>query len=50
VLDFAERSARLTPERAAELAGLVPSLTGGRDGTQAAGRLVAIANHLVGRR
>lgn len=50
VLDFAERSARLTPERSAELAEIASSLTAGRTGEAATGRLVAIANHLVGRR
>lgn len=50
VLDFAERSARLTPERSAELAEIAASLTAGRTGAAASGRLVAFANHLVGRR
>ena len=50
ILDFAERSSRLTPERSAELAEIVPSLTSGRPGEAATGRLVALANHLVGRR
>jgi uncharacterized RDD family membrane protein YckC len=50
VLDFAERSVRLTPERSAELAQLVPSLTSDRPGDAATGRLVALANHLIGRR
>jgi uncharacterized RDD family membrane protein YckC len=50
ILDFAERSARLTPERSAELAEMAPSLTAGRPGEAATGRLVALANHLIGRR
>jgi uncharacterized RDD family membrane protein YckC len=50
VLDFAERSARLTPERSAELAEIAASLTAGRTGEAATGRLVALANHLMGRR
>jgi len=50
ILDFAERASRLTPERAAELAEIVPSLTSGRPGEAATGRLVALANHLIGRR
>lgn len=50
ILDFAERSSRLTPERSAELAEIVPSLTAGRPGEAATGRLVALANHLIGRR
>lgn len=50
ILDFAERASRLTPERSAELAEIVPSLTAGRPGEAATGRLVALANHLIGRR
>lgn len=50
ILDFAERTSRLTPERSAELAEIVPSLTSGRPGEAATGRLVALANHLIGRR
>ena len=50
ILDFAERSARLTPERSAEIAEIAQSLVGRRAGPEATGRLVAIANHLVGRR
>ncbi|HWA14647.1 MAG TPA: RDD family protein [Burkholderiales bacterium] len=50
ILDFAERSARLTPERSAEIAEIAQSLVGRRTGPEATGRLVAIANHLVGRR
>lgn len=50
VLDFAERSNRITPERAAELAGLVSELTAPRSGAEAVARMIGIANHLVGRR
>jgi uncharacterized RDD family membrane protein YckC len=50
VLDFAERSPRFTPERSAELAEIATSLVGRRTGAEASGRLVALANHLVGRR
>jgi uncharacterized RDD family membrane protein YckC len=50
VLDFAERSTGLTPERAAELAEIAATLTGNRTGTAATARLVALANHLIGRR
>lgn len=50
ILDFAERSARLTPERSAELAEIAAALTAGRQGEAATGRLIALANHLVGRR
>lgn len=50
VLDFAERSPRLTPERSAELAEIAATLTAGRSGDAATGRLVALANHLIGRR
>jgi hypothetical protein len=49
ILDFAERCARITPERAAELAGFVSPLTGHRDGTEAVRQIVAIANYLMGR-
>jgi hypothetical protein len=48
VLEFAERSTGLTPERAEELAELAQPLVGG--GLDAAGRLVRMANFLVGRR
>ncbi len=50
IIDFAERSERLTPERAAELAELVPALTGTLRGAAAVSRLAGIANHLLGRR
>jgi len=50
VLDFAERAERLTPERAAELAEIAPALTGNRTGPAASARLLALANHLIGRR
>jgi uncharacterized RDD family membrane protein YckC len=50
VLDLATRSSNLTAERAEELAALVPHLTGGRQGAAALQQLVAIANHLIGRR
>jgi uncharacterized RDD family membrane protein YckC len=49
VLDFAERAAGLTAERAHELAELAPALTGGRKGADAAAHLIGVANHLVGR-
>jgi uncharacterized RDD family membrane protein YckC len=50
VLDLATRSAALSPERAQELAMLVPQLTGTQDGAIALQRLLAIANFLIGRR
>jgi uncharacterized RDD family membrane protein YckC len=50
VLDFAERIERLTPERAAEIAEIAATLTGNRTGAAATARLIALANHLVGRR
>ncbi len=50
VLDFAERSASLTPERQQELAALPAPLTGGASGAVAAARLLAMASHLAGRR
>lgn len=49
VLDFAERSASLTPERLEELAGLPAPLTGGATGAAAAARLLAMASYLAGR-
>jgi hypothetical protein len=49
LLDFAERVPTLTQARAEELAGLVPNLTGGLQGASAMQRLLAYANHLVGR-
>lgn len=50
LLDFSERSNRLTAERAAELAEIVAPLTTGHSGPAAVQQLVGIANHLVGRR
>lgn len=50
VLDLATRTAALSPERAQELALLVPQLTGTQDGAIALQRLLAIANFLIGRR
>jgi hypothetical protein len=50
VLDLATRTPSLTPERAQELATLAPHLTGGLQGQAALDRLLAIANHLIGRK
>jgi uncharacterized RDD family membrane protein YckC len=50
VLDFAERSLRLAPGRSAELAAIPTALTGSGDGARAQPLLIAMANHLVGRR
>jgi hypothetical protein len=50
VLDLAARSQTLTSERAQELASLAPRVTGGREGTAALGRILSIANYLIGRR
>jgi uncharacterized RDD family membrane protein YckC len=50
VIDFAERQQRWTPERAAELAELATPLVGGAHGPAATARLIAIANHLLGRK
>jgi uncharacterized RDD family membrane protein YckC len=50
LLDFAERSGRITRERAAELAEMVSPLTGENAGPAAVQHIVGIANHLVGRR
>jgi uncharacterized RDD family membrane protein YckC len=50
VLDLAARSQTLTVERAEELASLAPRLTGGRGDAAALGRILSIANHLIGRR
>ena len=50
VLDLATRAASLTPERAQELAGLAPRLTGGLQGQPALDRLLGIANYLIGRK
>jgi uncharacterized RDD family membrane protein YckC len=49
VLDLAERSATLTPERLEELAELPTPLVGTLDGERASRRLLGIANHLAGR-
>ena len=48
ILAFAERTASLTPERAGELAGLVPGLSGGGPGGTE--RLQGIAAWIAGRR
>jgi hypothetical protein len=50
VLEFAERVATLTPERAEELAAIPVHLTGTEDGALARRRLVQLANHVIGRR
>jgi uncharacterized RDD family membrane protein YckC len=50
VLEFAERVATLTPERAEELAGIPVRLTGTDDGPLAHRRLLQLANHVIGRR
>jgi len=50
VLDYAERIADLTPERAAELAEIAVPLVGAARGEAAVARLVSVANHLLGRR
>ena len=49
VLDFAERSPVLTPERAAEIAQLAAALTDAAPGREAE-RLLEVANYLSGRR
>jgi uncharacterized RDD family membrane protein YckC len=49
VLDFAERSSRITPARAAELAEIISPLAGGLSGPAAVQNIVGIANHLAGR-
>ena len=49
LLEFAGRCARITPERAAELAQIVTPLTENQTGEAAVQRLVGIANHLIGR-
>jgi hypothetical protein len=49
VLDFAERSASLTPERAQEIATLAGALAGASPGRESE-RLLEIANHVSGRR
>ena len=50
LLDFSERANRLTGERAAELAEIVAPLTHDHSGPAAVQHIIAIANHLVGRR
>jgi len=50
LLDLAARSQLLTPERAQELASLAPRLSGARDGAAALGRVLSVANYLIGRR
>lgn len=50
LLDLAARSQVLTAERAEELASLAPRLSGGREGAQALGRILSVANYLIGRR
>ena len=50
VLDLAERSASLTPERLEELAELPAPLIGRATGAAAAARLIGIANYVAGRR
>jgi uncharacterized RDD family membrane protein YckC len=49
VLDLAERSATLTPERLEELAELPTPLIGALHGERAAARLLGMANYLAGR-
>ena len=48
IIEFAERSARLTPERQAELADLLPMLTGARQSV-AVRRLHGLAASFLGR-
>jgi hypothetical protein len=50
VLEYAERVATLTPQRAEELAEIPVRLTGTGDGPLARQRLLQLANHLIGRR
>lgn len=50
LLDFAERSARITPDRAAELAEIISPLAAEQNGPAAVQHIVGIANHLVGRK
>ncbi len=50
LLDFAERSTRITPDRAAELAEIIAPLTAERTGPEAVDHIVGVANHLVGRK
>jgi hypothetical protein len=49
VLELAERSATLTPERFEELAELPKPLVGGTERAAAAARILGIANYLAGR-
>jgi uncharacterized RDD family membrane protein YckC len=49
LLDLAERSASMTPERFQELAELPTPLVGDLDGPRAAARLIGMANHIAGR-
>jgi uncharacterized RDD family membrane protein YckC len=49
VLEYAERVATLTPQRAEELAAIAVRLTGTVEGAQARERLLRFANHLIGR-
>jgi uncharacterized RDD family membrane protein YckC len=49
LLDLAERSGSLTPERLEELAELPKPLVGRLEGPRAAARLLGIANYLAGR-
>ncbi|MGD8788824.1 MAG: RDD family protein [Burkholderiales bacterium] len=49
LLDFAERSGRITPERAAELAEIISPLAANKSGQEAVQHVVSIANHLAGR-
>lgn len=49
IVAFAERSAQMTPERQAELAGLLEPLTGARDEPAVRG-VLGVANYLLGRR
>jgi len=50
VLDYAERVATITPERAEELAEIATRLVGSARGAFARERLLQIANHLLGRK
>lgn len=49
LLDFAERSSRITPARAAELAEIISPLAGGDGGAASVQNIIGIANHLAGR-
>lgn len=50
LVGFAERARGLTPARCDELAALVPHLARAENGPQGVARLLALANHLIGRR